>query len=938
MRKLTMFLVFAVMTITAAFAQDPNAPLQLDPSVRTGKLSNGLTYYIKHNEMPKNSADFYIVSHVGALQENPAQDGIAHFLEHMAFNGLKSLPGKQMFTYLEGLGAEFGRNINAATGIEYTTYMLNNIPLRSEGVLDTCLLILHDWSCAIECLDSEINDERQVIIEEKRTTNTAQRRMMFKRYDYILGEDSKFANTSLIGSLENLENFDPQVLRDFYATWYRPDLQAMVIIGDVDVDQVEQKLKDKFSSIPMPENPQPKEVYEMPTNVEPIVGIITDPEATSTQVELIYKMQPLPKEYNSLGVAYLNDIMVTLISSMMSERLSDISMQPDAPFNAGGAFLTPYSEYLDAYTFIAMCNEGEALPAFDALVKEMERAKRFGFTDAELERAKTKVTRMLESEVASASTKHHKDYFDQFVEHFRNNKAYMDPQYALDVANVYMSMIQVQMLNQALPSIWGDQNQVFLVSAPEKEGLVNPTKEQMIETYNNAKAAELEAPTQTEVKTDLMAGVKVKKGKIKKQYEGQFGSTVYELSNGITVYYKYTENSKDNFSMDLTQDGGINNLPEESLISFDKNIVDIYGGFCGLSDFTQNEITKALNGKRAYAQTYFNTITHGVVAGGSPKDAETIMQLVYLTYMKPRFVEEEFNMGLDRLKAMFPNYEAQTDYIHQGKMMDILYGGNPRFSRMLSSADLEKVDFKELERCYRMMMNNLNGSKLYIVGDIAPEVLEPLLTKYIASLPKGKPMERVFLDKGMPDQETVEMFRTPMEAPKTTAVMIWLNSREYSPRKAILAKMLNYAMDLTYTKTVREEAGGTYGVGSSVMLSYDVKQDNAMIYVQFDTKEDKVAELIPLVKAGLNGIAENGISDEYMSKIQENFAKVYAESQISNGYWAGQLEKYYGYGIDGYTGYMELVKSLTSQDIADFAKEMLDGSVYVELVMNPEVK
>ena len=936
MKKITLFFVMLLTSLVVTFAQgDPMAPLPMDPTVRMGKLENGLTYYIKHNEMPAERADFYIVSHVGALQEkHPEQDGLAHFLEHMAFNGLKSLPGKTMFTYLEGIGAEFGRNINAWTGLENTCYMLNNIPMVREGVVDTCLLILHDWSCAIENLDSEINNERQVIIEERRTTNSAGRRMMFERFKAVFGEDHKFANTSLIGSQENLETFDPQSLRDFYATWYRPDLQAIIVVGDIDVDQIENKIKERFSDLKMPENPQPKPVYDFVGNIDPTVRLITDPEATSTEIEVAYKHAPIPREIRPTAAALINDIVIMLSYQMFNERMNDIAMSANPPFIGANAYYQSYSEFVDVFSFSATSKEGEVMGAYRALLEEMQRAKTYGFTAAEYERATTSFLRSLQSDVDSKDTRRHSYFFNEYLAHFTENQPYLDPEYTYELVQGLLPMIPVEAINQLLPQLMTQENMVIMLSGPKKEGLTYPSEQELLDLYNESLTWQVEAPVQEEVITDLMIGVDVVPGTIVKEKEGQYGSTIYELSNGITVYYKQTENSKDNFSFSFVQKGGTSMVSDEDIVSFDQNILGIYQQFGGLSQFSANQLQKALTGNVVSVWPSFGSREHGVSGSASPKNADKAFQLMYLTYVAPRFEASELENGLSMLKNILPNYENQPDYKYSIRLNNILYS-NPRFA-VLTSEMLDKVDLTVLEKNYRKLFSGVKGGKLYIVGDITPEVLEPLLEQYVAALPKGKATKEVKIDRGYPKADVIDSFRTQMESPKTTVGMIWLTDVKYSLRNEILASMLNSALDLTYTKTVREEAGGTYGVGTSVSISSLDKKNNGMIIVQFDTNEDKVAELKPIVIKGLEDIAANGISAEYMTKILENMNKVYKENQISNGYWSGLLKSYYGQGIEKYDGYVELLNSLTSDDIKEFTAEMLKNARYIECVMNPE--
>ena len=385
MKRILTFIA-ALFSAAIVFGQQPQIQqLPNDPAVRKGKLDNGLTYYIRHNDRPEGRAEFYLATNVGAIQETPDQDGLAHSLEHMCFNGTENLPGKQMLDYLQSIGAEFGRNINASTGVEQTTYMLNNIPVSRTGIVDTCLLIMHDYSHYVTCDPIEIDKERGVIIEEKRSRNNATWRMHEKSLPYYYG-DSKYATCTLIGSQDNLENFRPESLVNFYRTWYRPDLQAVIVVGDIDVDYIENKIRELFSDIPAAENPKPKVMPVIPDNSEPVVGIITDPEATSTGIEILWKSPARPEELNSTDVGMLLDLVDTYISVIMAERFNDMASTPDAPFMSAGLGFDNLCETCQTTFGSISCKDGEGIPAFKAFLTEVEKMKRYGVTDAEVAR------------------------------------------------------------------------------------------------------------------------------------------------------------------------------------------------------------------------------------------------------------------------------------------------------------------------------------------------------------------------------------------------------------------------------------------------------------------------------------------------------------------------------------------------------------------------
>jgi len=424
-------LVLLVAGITC-FSQmaNPQEPLKNDPAVRIGKLENGLTYYIRHNAKPENRAEFYLFTNVGAIQETKAQAGLAHFLEHMALNGTKNLPGKMLISYLESIGCSFGRNINAGTGVEQTMYMLNNIPMLREGVLDTCLLIMHDYAAFVTNDPAEIDKERGVIIEELRTRRTASWRMFEASLPYLY-KGSKYAECNLIGTIEGLQSFPASELQDFYKTWYRPDHQAVIVVGDIDVDQVESKLTALFADIPAPVTPSPKKLIPVPENDDPIIGIVTDPEAQGTGVEFIIKSEPVPYTMRSLGMIYMVDMFKSFIAGMMNDRFQEIAQQPDAPFLGANLSFMPITTSADAMYFSAQARDGESARAFEALMTEVEKMQRYGFTDAELERAKTNFLRRRERAAENAADRMNSEFINVMINHYAFNEPILDPVYEL---------------------------------------------------------------------------------------------------------------------------------------------------------------------------------------------------------------------------------------------------------------------------------------------------------------------------------------------------------------------------------------------------------------------------------------------------------------------------------------------------------------------------
>ena len=732
-------IVFAALFAAIAVnGQDLSQLPQLpnDPAVRKGTLENGLTYYIRHNDKPADRAEFYLATNVGAIQETPDQDGLAHFLEHMCFNGTKNFPDKALLEYLQGIGAEFGRNINASTGVEQTVYMLNNIPLVREGVVDTCLLILHDYSHFVTCDPAEIDKERGVILEERRTRRNAQWRM-YEQAKQAYYKGSKYADCSLIGSEENLKTFKPESLTNFYHTWYRPDLQAVIVVGDVDVDKVEAKIKETFADIPAAENPKAKEMHVIPDNEEPIVAIITDPEATSTSVEVLWKTQPAPEALNSTQVGMMTDLIKAYVSLIMAERFNDITSSPDAPFTAANLGIGKLCETCEVTMGTARCKNNEAVPAFRAFMTEIEKMKRFGFTDDEVSRAKDNILSTYEKRAQGADTRENAEFIQEYINNFFDSYAYMEPAVEFEMAKAICGQLNAAILNQIASSIITDNNMVVVYYGPEKEGVSHPTAEDLLDVIAEVKDSDIKPNEAQDFNKPLLDAAALKGAPVKKTEEGIYGSTVWTLKNGLKVIVLPTEYKKDQIIFSLQKDGGLSLISDEDLPSFEDNVWTLFTMNSGVSGFAGTDLSKMLAGKHVNVSPYIGSLRHGINGSAAPKDLETAFQLMYLYFTDPRFDEDEFQTGIQQLKAVLPNIVNQPDFKFQTEFTKTVFGNSPR-KPVISEELIEKADLATIERVYRSLFNNIAGATLYIVGNVDMETLKPMVEKYAGSLAKGK--------------------------------------------------------------------------------------------------------------------------------------------------------------------------------------------------------
>ena len=930
MKRLFIFIA-AIFAAAVAFGQ---TPLPNDPEVRTGKLENGLTYYIRHNEQPAQRAEFYLATNVGAYQEEDDQDGLAHFLEHMCFNGTKNFPGKALLEYLQSIGAEFGRNINASTGFEQTQYMLNNIPVVRESIIDSCLLILHDYSNFVTCNPAEIDAERGVILEEKRQRSDASWRMFEKSLPYLYG-DTHYARRTLIGGEEQLKTFKYESLTNFYKKWYQPHNQAVIVVGDVDVDKVEQKIKDLFGSIPAAEVIAKFEPA-LPDNAEPIVGIITDPEAQNSRVDILWKHAPIPTEYQNTDVAYMNDLIISLISSIMDERFTDIAAAPDAPFFAAGLFTNPLCNATEAYNAAVLFKDGAAVEAFTALMTEIEKMKRFGFNDGEVQRAKDNLINACEKAVEAAPTRKNAEFVRPLISNFFDNEAYMTPETELQIVQAICAQINAQVLNQVVAQLLPSENIIITYQGPEKEGLSSPTEAELTGVLAAVAAAEIEANAEENLNEPFLDEAALKGSAAGSEKETVYGATEWTLKNGVKVVVLPTEYKKDQVLFNIELMGGKNAVATEDLVSFEDNIWTLFLQNSGISKFSGTQVPKMLAGKSLSVSPYISNTRHGVQGQCAPKDLETALQIAYLYFADPRFDQNEFEPGIQQIKALLPNILSNPDFQFQQEINKVLYDNNPRVVN-LDEAVVEKANLATIEKVYRELFKDAGGAKLTIVGNVDPATLKPLVEKYIGSISKNKKARKLneanFINfaKGDVDKK-VEL---AMATPKSTVLQVYSAYMPIDTKTEVALEIANYVIDMIYTKTIREDEGGTYGVGTA-MAGQRSPIERAVIQISFDTNPEAAPKLIDLAVKGLNDLAQNGPTAEQMSKAVENLKKNLPESRISNSYWMGAIDNWYEFGIDYDKEYEEALNSITVEDIKKVLQDILAQNNMVQIVSAPK--
>ena len=935
MKKL-MMLAVAAFAAAGAMAQ-MNQPIPADPELRTGKLENGMTYYIRHNDKPKGQADFYILHDVGAIQENDSQQGLAHFLEHMAFNGTKNLPGKQLTEYLETVGVKFGANLNAGTSWDQTIYNISDVPTSREGIIDSALLILHDWSHFIALEPKEIDSERGVIMEELRTRDGASWRSTMKLLQ-ALGKGTKYEHRNLIGYLDGLKNFQHKELEDFYAQWYRPDYQAVVVVGDIDVDAVESKIKALMADIPAPAaDASHKETIVVPDNEEPIVSIFTDPEMQGTKVQLFIKRPALPKQMGNTIVAEANNVIEAYMTTMENARLQEIAMQPDAPFLGAGmgtGDVIGIIPTLNATVFVAMTQDGKLARGFEALYTELEKVRRYGFTQGEFERAQENLMRQAERTYANRNDRRNGEFVQSYLNNYSKNSPIPDAETEWQLDSMLIKMLNVDAVNAFAAQTIAPANQVIIVNAPEKEGLTTPTAEELLAIRDKVAAGEVTAYEDNVVKEPLIPEGTVLKGSpVKKTAEdAKLGTTEWTLANGAKVVVKHTDFKADEVRMSAVAKGGLSVLSDGEF--YMGEMMPAVNSMSGVGKFSATELKKQLSGKSASVQPAVENYSSAMKGVCSPKDIETMLQLLYLNFTQPRFDRADYDNLIKMVRSQLENARTNPDFLMQEKVIDVTYGDNPR-RQMISNEIVDKFDFEQLPAIYAKLYPGANGFVFTFVGNIDPETLKPLVEKYIGSIPAAKKPLNYIDDKVAPVKgEVTEEFTAPMQQPKVSVLYYYSGKMPYTFKDRMALSFLAQALNSRYLISIREEKGGTYGVRVKGSTEYIPHQTYDMT-ISFDTNEEMADELCEIVLKEIQEIAENGPKTEDIEKNREFMLKNWKNSLELNQGWMNYIQAKYGSGLNYVGEYEQAVRDLTNADVQALAKKILADGNLVKVVMRP---
>ncbi|MBP5630224.1 MAG: insulinase family protein [Bacteroidaceae bacterium] len=918
MKKLIPLLLMLVAVSAVSAQQMQMPPVPLDPAVKTGKLDNGLTYFIRHNEWPEKRCDFYIAQRVGSMQEEDDQRGLAHFLEHMCFNGTTHFPGDALKQYLERIGVKFGENLNAYTSFEETVYNINNVNVEIAGAVDSCLLILHDWSHDLLLEDKEIDKERGVIEEEWRARRSAQLRLIEAALPTIC-KDSKYANRMPIGTMEVVKNFPYETLRSYYRKWYRPDLQALVIVGDVDPDAIEKKLQEMFADIaPAPADAAVREDYPVPDNQEPLVFIGKDKEFPGMVASVMFKDDPLPREMRGTMAYIAQDFVQDAISGMLNERLNEIARKADAPFSGASA---NFGEYLVAKTKDALSldinmKENRYTEGIKAAYRELLRASRGGFTESEYERFKQEYLSQIDAAYEARDKRTNTSFVNAYVSHFIDNIPAAGIEYMHQLMHQIVPNLPLSMINQALAEL-PQENRAILVMMPEKEGLICPTEQEVLTALTEVDGEDIAAFTE-EVSTEPLVPELKSKVKVKKITDDIYGAKLITLSNGMKIHVKQTDYSPNRIIFRATSWGG-NSLYSNDEYTNASNIGLVRQG--GLGNFSAIDLNKKLAGIQAGASASVGARSEVIEGNCVKKDIETMLQLVYLNFTSPRRDDDAFTSAIERSRNALKNQDLNPNITLQDSINSVVYNNNVRALRM-KEADLDRINYDRLLEMYKERFANAGDFEFFMVGDVNADSVAPLLAKYLGALPvKGKKEEYKVIDQRMTKGERECYFTKEQDTPNSMNVFIYHAPMKETLRNDILVDMLQQAMTMLYTETVREDEGGAYGVPVNANLM-DYPEEIALAQIILPTAPEKREAMTAIVKDGIKKMMEQGPSEENLGKIKEYMLRSHQEDLKSNGYWMSSLVSKTRFNQEFVEGYEECVQGVTVEDIKQLAKQI----------------
>lgn len=942
MKKIILFLTVTCLIWSVAGAQTEKASGQadkfpteldqvipLDPNITCGKLDNGVTYYINVNRKPEKRVELRLAVNAGSVLEDDDQQGLAHFTEHMAFNGTKNFKKQELVNYLESIGMRFGPDLNAYTSFDETVYMLQ-VPTDSTPLVETAFQILEDWAHQFTLEDAEIDKERGVIIEEWRLGRGAEARMSDKQFPIIL-KGSRYADRLPIGKKEIIESFDYETLKRFYREWYRADLIAVVAIGDFEKDWMESLIKKYFSRLPKPENPRKREIYPVPDHKETLFAIATDPEATRTEVSLNYKH---PLEITRTVADYRDDIINNIYNSMFNQRLYELTVQPNPPFISAYSYKVRYLRSKDIYSLEAMVEENGIEKGLKTLLVEAERVKRFGFTEPELERQKKESLRRIEQMYNERDKTESRRLVRECVSHFLNGEVAPGIEYEYELYKRYLPTITLEEVNRLAGELIIPENRVITVSAPEKPELKIPEETELLAIFDVV-AQENIAPYQEEVSDVPLVQTPPQPTKVIAEYQLEpLGLTVWMLGNGVEVYLKPTDFKNDEILMRAFSPGGFSLVDMDELIPATTAANIIREG--GVGNFNQIQLGKKLAGKMVRVSTEIYDLREELMGNASPEDLETMMQLIYLYFTAPRKDNSAFLAYKDRLKVYVENRSSNPEAVFYDSVNAVLTQHHP-WSQPWSLATIEKMDLDKSFDIYKERFADASDFTFVLVGNLELEKIRPLVETYLGGLPSLR-REENSRDVGIrPPKGVVAGEVHKGLEPKSRVMLIFTGDFEWNRLNRYEINTMASAFRIKLREVIREDMGGTYGIGVNANVK-ELPNHAYSINIGFGCDPERVEELTGMIITQIDSLKTYGLSETYVEKVKEMQRRERETAVKENRFWLMNLSQILEYDEDpmDILEYDKLIAGLTVNSIQTAARKYFNTENYVRMVLLPE--
>ena len=907
-----------------------------DNTIRKGILPNGMTYYIRHNAQTKGVADFYIAQKVGSILEEKRQRGLAHFLEHMAFNGTKHFPGNTLqpgiVAWCESVGIKFGANLNAYTSVDQTVYNISAAPVTREGVIDSCLLILNDWSHELLLTDKEIDKERGVIEEEWRTRRSgmAMQRLSEQAMPVIYA-GTKYSDCMPIGNIDIVRTFPYNDLRDYYSKWYRPDLQAIIVVGDINEDKIEEKIKKLFAKIPLPQNPAHRIYYPIGNNEKMILYTATDKEQPTVNFTLYMKRDVTPKQERNTIQNYADDYKTNILRMAINDRLEELSRTKNAPFisasvRSGNFFLASTK---DAFELSGVLKEGKAIEAIQLLVGEVERARANGITIDELKRGKAEMLSYAENDYNDRSNRRNGEFVEQCVQNFLEETPIIEPEKELEIVRKLDKTVTIDDVNALAKTIITNQNQVVTMFGPDKNTFKMPTNSSIENAILKAQKQHYTPYKTQNTLTERLITKLPKPGSIISERTYKYGYTEFTLSNGLKVYVRPTNFEPDEVNLKLFSLGGKNIYPDSEM----PNLTYLMAGATigGVAQYNDLTLEKMLAGKTATVTPFIDNDTRGMAGTSNVKDTKTLLELVYLYFTQPRKDPQAFKNLMEQQQEFLTNAHVNPMLAYNDTLHKVAYATNRMAS--MNKEQLKRVNYNRIMHIYKELYANAANFKLILTGNININKLRPLLCQYIATLPSNNAKETIgTYEPKLVDGKKTYIFHKKQTTPTAITTIVIKGKMEYNNRNELLMDAIGQLLRIVYTEKVREDKGGTYSVQVSGDLQHH-PNDEALLRIAFQTDPQKYNDLIPIVYKELEKMATEGPSQQDLDKVKAYELKVYNQVLRMNNYWEYVLYTDLYNGIDVDTDFRYIVENMTCDDIRTTLRNLLNQNNCIEVTM-----